>query len=374
MEIPVQNLYHLLTYAWDQLEEAEQVRVAAELADTLLDLLARVLVQGTTHVLKRGLARDYLPQQELTGRLRGKLLLAESLRQHTLPTARAWCAFDELSHDTLPNRLLKSALHHLRVAPALTEGLRQQVRALYVRLGDVTLVPVPDTRLYDHVQLHRHTAHYRLLLSICRLVHEEVLLTQETGDHLFRDFMGNDKRMAALFERFVRNFYRRKYQLQESGYAVQAEQLQWAVRATSEQARAVLPSMKTDVSLTAANDKIIIDCKYYREALKTHYDKEKLISGHLYQLYAYVQHARRQRPARPVRGLLLYPVVRQPLRFQYELTGTADWLEVATLDLGQHWTGVERDLLALLPWPIPNETATESSSELATPYPFAESK
>ena len=125
--------------------------------------------------------------------------------------------------------------------------------------------------------------------------------------------------------------------------------------------------MKTDVSLTAKSDKIIIDCKYYREALKTHYDKEKLISSNLYQLYTYVQHAHRQQPTRPVRGLLLYPVVQQPLRFRYELTGTADWLEVATIDLGQHWQQVEDDLLALLAWPIPVAgTLTQIASVPAT--------
>lgn len=347
MEIPVQNLYHLLTYAWDQLEEAEQINVTAEPADTLLDLLARVLVQGTTHVLKRGLARDYLPQQELTGRLRGKLLLSDSIRQQTLPTARAWCAFDEFSHDILVNRLLKSAIHHLLTAPKLATSLRQDLRALYVRLGDVALVPAPDVHLYEQVRLYRHTAHYRLLLSICRLVHEEVLLTQEAGDHLFRDFTGSDKRMATLFEQFVRNFYRQR----QTHYKVQAEQLQWAVKAVDSQAEAVLPKMKTDISLTAASEKIIIDCKYYRKALKPHYNKEKLISGNLYQLYTYLEHARRQKPERRLRGLLLYPVVQQPLHFEYALTGTTDWLEVATINLGQHWIGVEKDLLALLMWP-----------------------
>ena len=358
MEIPVQNLYHLLTYAWNQLEEAEQVSVTAEPADTLLDLLARVLVQGTTHVLKRGLARDYLPQQELTGRLRGKLLLADSIRQQTLPTARAWCAYDELSHDILVNRLLKSAIHHLVTADELDKSLCQELRALYVRLGDVTLVPVPDVRLYEQVRLHRHTAHYGLLLSICRLVHEELLLTQEAGDRLFRNFTGSDKRMAALFEQFVRNFYR----LRQTRYKVQAEQMPWDVKAIGPQAKAVLPKMKTDVSLTAASEKIIIDCKYYRKALKPHYNKDKLISGNLYQLYTYVEHARRQKPKRHVRGILLYPVVQQPLRLAYALTGTADWLEVATIDLGQHWSGVEKDLLALLQWPIEPEWLAEATA------------
>lgn len=346
MSIPVQNLYHLLTYAWDQLDEADEVAVAAEPADSLLDLLARVLVQGTTHVLKRGLARDYVPETELTGRLRGKLLLSESVRQRTLPQARGWCAFDELSHDVPVNRLLKSALHHLLTAPELARPLRQEIRALYVRLADVALVPVPDLRAYEQVVLHRPTAHYRLLLSICRLVHEEVLLTQETGEQLFRHFTGNEKRMAALFEHFVRNFYRRRQQT----YRVGAETLAWAVVPATAAAQAVLPAMRTDVTLTTPTHKLLIDCKYYRKALKPHYNQEKIIAAHLYQLYAYVQHAQRQEPARPVDGLLLYPVVNGQLRHSYQLLDTAHRLRVATVDLNQSWQVVEAELLSLLTW------------------------
>lgn len=346
MSIPVQNLYHLLTYAWDQLDEAEEVAVAAEPAESLLDLLTRVLVQGTTHVLKRGLARDYVPEVELTGRLRGKLLLSDSIRQRTLPTARGWCAFDELSHNIPVNQLLKSALHYLLIAPELAQRLRQDIRMLYVRLADVTLVPVPDLRVYDQVVLHRHTAHYRLLLSICRLVHEEMLLTQESGERLFRNFTGNEKRMAALFERFVRNFYHRR----QKTYQVSGETLPWAVVPASIAAQAVLPVMRTDVSLTRTSHKLIIDCKYYRKALKQHYNQEKIIAAHLYQLYAYVQHAQRMEPARPVDGLLLYPVVDGQFRHSYQLLDTPHRLRVATVNLNQSWQAVESELLELLDW------------------------
>ncbi|NVO84292.1 5-methylcytosine restriction system specificity protein McrC [Hymenobacter terrestris] len=344
MSIPVQSLYHLLTYAWDQLEEAEAVAVSAEPADSLLDLLARVLIHGTTHVLKRGLARDYVPETELTSRLRGKLLLTDSIRQQTLPTARAWCTFDELSHDIPINRLLKATLHYLLTTSQLASSLRQEVRSLYVRLPDVALVPVLDIRVFDQVVLHRHTAHYRLLLSICRLIHEEILLNQSSGQHLFNHFTGNEKRMAALFERFVRNFYHRR----QSHFKVSAEQFTWHLTPDTPAAQDLLPGMKTDVSLTANDRKLIIDCKYYKEALKKHYDKEKLISSHLYQLYAYVQHARLPNDARPIEGLLLYPVVTVAFQHSYALKGTSHHLRVATINLDQPWQDVERNLLGLL--------------------------
>ncbi|MBO3273161.1 hypothetical protein [Hymenobacter defluvii] len=76
---------------------------------------------------------------------------------------------------------------------------------------------VPNVRVYDQVVLHRHTVHYRLLLSVCQLVNEVVLLTQQVGERLFHNFTGNDKRMAALLERFVRNFYWRRQKSYKAG-------------------------------------------------------------------------------------------------------------------------------------------------------------
>ncbi|SNC77625.1 5-methylcytosine-specific restriction enzyme subunit McrC [Hymenobacter gelipurpurascens] len=344
MSIPVQNVYHLLVYAWDQLEAADQVAVTAEAEDGLLELLARVLIQGTTHLLKRGLAREYVEHEELTGRLRGKLLLADSIRQQTLPKAQAWCAFDELSHDTLPNRLLKATLYRLFTADELDRSLARELRALYYRLGDVPLQPVRDLRIFEQVRLNRNTAHYGLLLSVCQLVHEQAMLSQQTGERLFQDFARNEAQMARLFERFVRNFYHRKQQV----YSVQAEQLTWGLRAQDEASQAVLPVMRTDVSLTAATGKIILDCKYYRQALVRHHARERIISAHLYQLYAYLQHGQPAKRLVPLEAILLYPVTVKAYRFGYEVAGTDHKMRVETVNLDQPWREVERELLTVI--------------------------
>ncbi len=41
--IPIQNIYFLLCYAWNQLEERDLVEINAEDTTSLQDLLARVL-------------------------------------------------------------------------------------------------------------------------------------------------------------------------------------------------------------------------------------------------------------------------------------------------------------------------------------------
>lgn len=344
MSIPIQNLYHLLTYAWDELEAAEQVPVTAEPTDSLLDLFARVLIQGTTHVLKRGLSREYVEQQELTGRLRGKLLLADSIRQNTFPQAQAWCAFDELSHDILPNRLLKATLYRLLHTPELDRSLTAELRALYQRLVDVSLLTVRDLRLFDQVRLQRHTAHYGLLLQVCRLVHEQAMLSQVSGERLFRDFVRDEARMALLFERFVRNFYRKRQQQ----FTVKSERLHWDLTPVDSASTAVLPTMATDVSLTGVNRKIILDCKYYRQALKIRHNRQRIISTHLYQLYAYLQHGQPRQGPVPLEAILLYPVTEQAYHFRYVVDGTPHAMRVETVNLNQPWRNVESELLAII--------------------------
>ena len=344
MSIPIQNIYHLLTYAWDELEAAEQVGVTAEPEEGLLELLTRVLLQGTTHVLKRGLSREYVGQEELTGRIRGKLLLADSVRQNTLPKAQAWCAFDELSHDILPNRLLKATLHRLLYTKELNRELAVSLRASYQRLGDVTLVPVRDLRLFDQVRLQRNTAHYGLLLSVCRLVHEQALVSEQNGTQLFQDFVRDEARMAGLFEQFVRNFYRRRQQ----HFTVKSERLRWALTPANDESADVLPTMQTDVSLTAPNRKIILDCKYYQQALIRRHNRERIISTHLYQVYAYLQHGQPAGSPVPLEAVLLYPVTEQSYHYNYQVQDTPHRMRVETVNLNQPWRTVERELFNIV--------------------------
>ena len=67
MEIPIQNIYYLLCYAWDKLEEKELVDVDPAGMTELVDLFARVLSAGTNHVLKRGFDRNYVGRDETSG-------------------------------------------------------------------------------------------------------------------------------------------------------------------------------------------------------------------------------------------------------------------------------------------------------------------
>ena len=102
--------------------------------------------------------------------------------------------------------------------------------------------------------------------------------------------------------------------------------------------------MKTDISLTAATRKIIIDTKYYKKALTVHYDKQKLISGHLYQLFAYLKNQTDK--TNTVEGILLYPVVNQELDLVYKFPGHK--VSIKTINLAQSWQDIKAELLRII--------------------------
>ena len=101
--------------------------------------------------------------------------------------------------------------------------------------------------------------------------------------------------------------------------------------------------MNTDVSLLKDTQAIIIECKWTGATLQ----RGRLRSDHLYQLSAYMRHHKRAlASASAVEGLLLYPLVDDPVDVVVRIKDQR--LHVHTLDLMCDWPDIHRQLLDLL--------------------------
>ena len=80
-KIPIQNIYYLLSYAWNKLEENKVVNVSIDDYSQLHNLLARVLINGCYHLFKRGLERDYIINEEVYPGIKGKILFSPKLKK-----------------------------------------------------------------------------------------------------------------------------------------------------------------------------------------------------------------------------------------------------------------------------------------------------
>lgn len=341
MKIPIANLYYLLTYAWDILDEDLPRDVNAEDEHELLDLLARVLIHGTNDLLRRGIDRGYVRHEESIPGIRGKLLLTETLQRNLLQNARAYCAFDEFSEDVVHNQILRATFRSLRSAADLDKGLRSETDDLYRRLGMVSDIRLASSH-FRRVQLHRNNATYDLPLKICRFVFENLLVDERTGQSRFSDFERDVQKMRRLFEAFAFNFFRRHL----PHLRVTAPQIDWYGVSRGDPATRTLPVMQTDIVVSSPERALIIDTKFTPVAFHTRYEQERARSGHLYQIFAYVKNYALAHPGENVSGMLLYPVVADPFSCRYEMHDHP--IEIRGIDLRLPWRDIHSAMTGLI--------------------------
>jgi 5-methylcytosine-specific restriction enzyme subunit McrC len=348
VKIPIANIYFLLLYAWDVLEEADLVDVAADESTNVLELFGRILNSGVRHATRKGIRQDYLAKQEEVRGVRGRLLIDRTIRTGSLQRGITVCETDHLTPNTITNQILRSTIRLLVQAPVLDETLRAELLGIYRRLAGIDILDASPA-LIRRIQLHRNPPFYRFLLSVCELVSRQVAVRPEDDGARFRGF-DETKLLSEVFERFLFNFYRRE----QKTFTVKREQIRWYPVSGSPADLELLPVMRTDVSLQSASRQVVIDAKFYSETLRPRFDKQRIREAHLYQLFAYLSNIRAaQRRSVRVEGMLLYPQVDEAVSAKFELHDLP--IRVETIDLTQSSKQIKQSLLALVePTPIPS--------------------
>ena len=338
--IPVRNIYYLLCYAWNHIQQRDVVDAGAEDFTNVVDMLGHVLATSAAHLASRGLDRSYVGREEQVAGVRGKLNLARTIKESTLFSARVYCTYDEFEQDILANQIVKASIDLLARVQGLDREIQERLRAVHLRFGAISEISLRAEH-FRRVQVHRNNRLYDFVLRVCRLVYDNVGVDERNGTTRFHDFLEDEATMGRVFEDFVFNFYRRE----QDQYIVSRPYINWYEATASETDLAHLPIMKTDVVLRSDDRALVLDTKYYAEALKGSWGGEKVRSGHLYQVFSYLQNLAPVSHT-PVDGMLLYPAVRERFHLRYVLGGKR--IDVATIDLSLEWRHIHHDLLGFV--------------------------
>lgn len=338
--IPIANIYYLLCYAWNRLEQGKIVDVSRLPSTELIDLFALVLCDGIRHLARRGLEQGYEDREEELSGIRGRIDIAQSLRRSSFFRGRAHCRYDELSVDTIPNRILKSTLISLLGVKELDKSLRRQAFRTARSLHEVSDVRLSQ-RMFDAIRITSNNLFYRFLLSICRLIFESLLVDQQSGLTKFRDFTRDEKKMALLFQSFLSNFIAREC----SHWKVKSENIAWQAVSTTDPSLLLLPIMQTDISAVRPGEYRIIDAKFYRQNMSYHFGSEKFHSSNLYQMASYLMNSRPRGDVQ-ASGMLIYPRVDRDIRARYQILGRA--ISICTVNLNAPWQAIDAEIRELM--------------------------
>lgn len=351
--IPIRNLWYMLLYAWNEvplnavrgltMEEVEIQR-----APTLDALLAAVLVRLMQQRLRIGLGHDYVDEERVLPRIRGRIGFTETLKQRTLDRSQVVCEFQGYSANSAKNQIIRSTLARLMKLgqfgdnSALVKELQQKLRQLIRNLDGIDFIELTP-ELIRRQLLARNDHDYRLMLAICDLFVQRTMPGDSDRKALVPMLDHELLVLYKIYERFVANFYR--FHLKDWDVNAQ-KRLDWHAGESNEH----LPLMIPDLLLQEKSSGriLILDTKFTAHSLvENQWGKPIYDSSHLYQVYAYLKSQEHLSEAhRAAIGILLYPAVQQRFAERVRLQGHV--IRIESVDLAAPWQEIERQLMEVV--------------------------
>lgn len=327
--IPIKNIYYFLAYVFSVLQTKTYEKLGREDFENSKELLTEILLQSCTKLLKNGLNRGYINVEEKMSLIRGKVNLSDTIRNLSNASNKIVCLHDEYTEDIYLNRLIKTTFLVL-LKSDISVSRKKRIRANLQFFKSVNTVDIH--RINSKYPLDRHTASYRLIVFICSLILNNFIQNKNSDGQKNKDFL-DKKQLSYLYEKFILAYYIRHFPKLKPN----ASEIKWADLYSED--CSLLPIMRTDITLTSEDNtkSLIIDAKFYNDSLQKHHEKKSIISGHLYQIFAYVKNKSLLDKTKKVSGLLLYAKTEfdmQP-KAKYSLSGNV--ISVDNLDLSKNF-------------------------------------
>lgn len=338
--IPVKNIYYMLAYAFQVLNEQGYKNITTEQFNNVAELCAAILSKGISIQLKRGLGREYIPETDALSALRGKIDISESITTRTILKKQLVCAYDDFSVNSYMNQVIKTTLELLLLSD-ISKVRKKELRELFIFFGEVELLDVHNINW--RFQYNRNNQTYRMLISICYLIVKGLLQTNADGTRKLMDFI-DEQRMSRLYEKFLLEYFRREH----PEILTNATQIPWQL---DDEINAMLPVMQTDITLSKEEKTLIIDAKYYSNTMQTQCDVHTLHSGNLYQIFTYVKNKERQLSSQlhEVSGMLLYAKTDEVIlpNNTYRMSGNRISVRTLNLDCNFEEIAAQLDAIAI---------------------------
>lgn len=333
--IKIQNIYYMLAYAFQVLNEDSYVKIALEDFEHVEDLLAAILAKGIANQIKRGLGREYIPQTDALCSPHGKINISASLKENNIQKKRLVCEFDEFSENSFINQILKTSALILIRSDAVAPEQKKALKKVMLYFSAVDTISPSDIK-WASIKYNRNNATYKMLINICYLVIESLLPTMQQGSKKLSQF--KDDNLHRLFEKFVLEYYRKHY----PSCKASAAHINWNV---DDGIVDLLPAMKSDITLESAGKALIIDTKYYGHTMQTNslFNSQTIHSGNIYQIFSYVKNKDANHTGN-VSGMLLYAKTDEEITPDNCYLMDGNRISVKTLDLDKDFAGIRVQL------------------------------
>lgn len=337
--IPIRNVYYMLAYAFQVLNEQGYRNIATEQFNNVAELCAAILAKGVSTQLKRGLNREYIEECASLSAIRGRIEITESIKTRSTLRKQLICSYDEFTENSYMNRILRTTME-LLIRADIEKTRKKELRKVLVFFNNVA--PLDVHTIDWNIHYNRSNQTYRMLISICYLVVKGLLQTQSDGTTRLMDFL-DEQRMHRLYEKFILEYYRKEH----PEIKANAAQIPWQL---DDGFSDMLPILQTDIMLSWKEKVLIIDAKYYAKTTQERFNTHTVHSGNLNQIFTYVKNKEVELSgqAHQVSGMLLYAKTDETIFPEHDYRMSGNLISVRTLDLNGDFDYIREQLDSIL--------------------------
>lgn len=346
--IPIRNLWVLLVYAANLAQFEECLDLDVDEDAELPDVLAHLLTVVVERRLRRNLSRDFQPRNAVLSRVRGRIDWLTTVSGRYLEQGRIACRFEEFTHNTPRNRLVRAALE--AIGPQVSDGKLARHCREFVRHLDAAGVKAqrPSRAELSKDQFARHDADDRLMVAVAKLALDRVLPAEIEGLNKLNRLERDEARLRKIFEDAIAGFYRHELRPCDGWHVHPQARLYWNGSCATPGIADLLPSMAADIIIDRRDrQRTVIDTKFTGILTVGPYGNDRLKSGHIYQLYTYLRSQEGLHPlSSRAAGILLHPSLNRELDERVTIQGHE--LRFATVDLSLPGDGIRQRLLQIM--------------------------
>ena len=319
------QLVHMLAIALDMNIASGSITDLGWQRENLLEILIGLFAGKLADVVRQGIPRRYIGQEEDLPVLRGRL---DMTRQFTALAANAQklaCRYDALSPDIALNQIMKAAISRL-VHISQSNEHKRRLRELAFTYADIADLPVSALPWHDLV-LDRTNARWCELINLAKLLLGDRFQTTSVGAGTGFSLLFE---MNTLFEKYIARMLRRALAQGGLSVHVQGGRL-FCLEDIDSNAQRFMT--KPDILVKrGASVELIVDTKWKRVSARIDDPKQGVSQADVYQMMAY------GRIYRCPRLMLLYPhhaELHQPegIIGYHRVNGSEDRLTTATIDV-----------------------------------------
>lgn len=339
-DIKIQNIFYLLSYAWDCVGETEEITLGSDNFKNTDELYSKLFNLALEKVFKQGFQSEYILVSDKIRGIKGKLDISKSLKDGSFFEGYTHCDFDEYSSDHKINRIIKTTLHSLIRTVEIDKDTLKSLKKYELLLGDINLIQL-ESNIFSSLIFNNQNKNLKFIIKICELI----FYSSSPGvakEKRLNSFLLSHSVMSSIFEKFLRNFY--KYELK--GIRTVSERLKWEIAESSQISfKERVPSLMTDITIDGPSSMLVIDAKFYKNALISRNDKKfKYRREHLSQLMEYLKISEKKYLKKSY-GVLIYPAVNAQLN-DFGFIEKFPIL-ISTLDLNQDWSLIREKLISI---------------------------